>query len=291
MTGYIGVGDRIQLTQSNTNYFIVTAISVSAGVTTITLFGGVVPIVLTAAHAHSSGAVTSIACTALPASIASGQLIYMPNGDTPQINGAPAAGATTINLISSTPGTALTGWNVNDTAYAPRYFVGNSTISTPMYSHVKNPYGFNADPEFWTLISGSTSYVSVGNPTSNTWYATGQELAVPIGVWEEELEASLYVSGSNSVGQCDMLATAAASQNAQDDVYFTVGSFFLGSATYTTGAATFDTLTCKRRTSRSAGVTLWMNMSTTASGASMTIGLYGTAPFRPHTITARCGYL
>ena len=55
--------------------------------------------------------------------------------------------------------------------------------------------------------------------------------------------------------------------------------------------STFNTLTCKRRTSRSAGVTLWMNMETTAIGTSMTIGLYGVAPFRPHTITARCGYL
>ena len=77
--------------------------------------------------------------------------------------------------------------------------LNNETISTPYYSSLKVPFGFDANPTNWTLqVVESGSSTTVSNPnaiTGGTWNATGISLAVPIGVWRMAYNSTIQGNG------------------------------------------------------------------------------------------------
>ena len=289
VTGSIYVGDRIQLTNNSlTQYFIVTAISYSSPNTTITLFGGTIsPIVLSAAHTHAGGAITSFAVKALPYPVASGAIVTMPNGDQVTTSAAATAGATTIDIDSFTPSATL-GWAANDVCYANNYILANSAITSPAFSHVYNPAGMNMAKQLWTLRVGSASYVDKANPTNGTWYASGISLAVPIGVWVEIFNGTMYQAGTNTGGLAEMLATLAASSAAQDDLEMTVVQGAGGVSGFI-GSEDLSSFRAERDVTVGAAATHYINYQTDVSGTSATIGLDGG--YQPTTIQLRCAFV
>ena len=132
----IGVGDRIQLTQTTVEYFIVTAITSS----TITVYGG-----------------TS-------------------------------------------------------------YVLANAAISSPAYSHIKNPLGFPASPTNWTVEFTDTISRKQNTPAQNIWYNLGgaEQITIPIGLWRVYYEVfmdSYYASGLTNV-----FCTLSTANNSESDV-------------------------------------------------------------------------
>lgn len=62
--------------------------------------------------------------------------------------------------------------------------VANSAITSPYYSHNKNPFGFNIDPLKWTEQTTDITNATQASPVNGTWYNLGSlKLDVPIGAW------------------------------------------------------------------------------------------------------------
>lgn len=75
----------------------------------------------------------------------------------------------------------------------------NETVTSPVYSSIKVPFGFNADHSIWKLsltVSGQASVGAGGyvNPS-------GAGLTVPIGAWKMKLAAVQAQDNSGSDGQ------------------------------------------------------------------------------------------
>ncbi|RPI89755.1 MAG: hypothetical protein EHM40_20045, partial [Chloroflexi bacterium] len=83
------------------------------------------------------------------------------------------------------------------------YNLENEAISNPYYSHVKNPFGFPPSPAKWSESLADTTQRSRATPTQNTWYNAGTlSLALPIGVWEVELQATFGVVENSASSNC-----------------------------------------------------------------------------------------
>lgn len=108
------------------------------------------------------------------------------------------------------------------------YDVDNEAVSSPYYSHAKNPYGFDPDPEKWTLKITDTTDYSQSSPTQNTWYEFFT-FSAPIGKWAIKFNGEIY--GISSAGQtaADVWITIADSTaSAGDDE--TVSRSYVGGA-------------------------------------------------------------
>jgi hypothetical protein len=96
-------------------------------------------------------------------------------------------GGTKYGIITAVAATLLTIFFPSGTT------LNNETISTPYYSTLKIPYGFNPDPSIWSLQYLNTSDVSTSGNTANTWYfLAGHSLVVPVGAWRVSLRVYLY---------------------------------------------------------------------------------------------------
>ncbi len=153
MTGKIGVGDRIKLTQTTSKYFIVTKMGTfSAGATLITVYGGT------------------------------------------------------------------------------DFTLANAAISSPFYSHEKVPFGFNPDPDKWTVSTITTDSPTKTSPAANTWYGdtgltpTGPSISIPIGAWRVwyrcVADVNITLAAVAAVGSRLTMSTA---NNSESDAEFTTG--------------------------------------------------------------------
>lgn len=58
----------------------------------------------------------------------------------------------------------------------------NEAITSPVYSALDSPVGFNKDPELWTLITRKTTRTTQG-ASVNTYYNIGGNLPIGVGKW------------------------------------------------------------------------------------------------------------
>lgn len=89
--------------------------------------------------------------------------------------------------------------------------LANAAISSPYYSHFKNPLGFPLSPALWTETLSDTSHVSQASPTASTWYNPGSlSLSIPIGMWNIHTKGRVYAShaGTTNLGIRSTLSTA-----------------------------------------------------------------------------------
>lgn len=82
--------------------------------------------------------------------------------------GAYSAGATLVTVFGGTD-----------------YTLANTSITSPLYSHIKNAFGFPASPAKWTISLTDTSTRSQASPVASTWYNLGNNaFTIPIGLWK-----------------------------------------------------------------------------------------------------------
>lgn len=80
--------------------------------------------------------------------------------------------------------------------------VGTAAVTSPSYSHVKNPYGFNSDPAKWMITVKETGNCGKASPAQNVWYGdtglstTGPKISVPIGAWKPGWKALMEVTAT-----------------------------------------------------------------------------------------------
>lgn len=64
------------------------------------------------------------------------------------------------------------------------HLLANSAISANYYSTAKEPFGFPAEINKWTMYYSSTTSVNQATPTINVWYnIDNRKLDIPIGSW------------------------------------------------------------------------------------------------------------
>lgn len=86
-------------------------------------------------------------------------------------------GGTKYALITAVTSTTVTLFFPVGTTFV------NETITSPVYSSIKAPYGFNADPAQWMLEVTSTSNATI-TTSDPTWANNGGiSLAIPVGAW------------------------------------------------------------------------------------------------------------
>jgi len=102
--------------------------------------------------------------------------------------------------------------------------LANETITSPVYSALKSPYGFDADPANWQLEIIDTTARQSNTPTKGAWYLpTGStcSLAIGIGKWWVEYYAANRVHGSASSTWCFANTTLSTTTNSETDNNFT----------------------------------------------------------------------
>lgn len=174
-----------------------------------------------------------------------------------------ATGGTKYAIIHAVSTTTLTLFMGRD------YTLTNEAISTPVYSPLDTPFGFNKDPQAWTVSYDRTDSASQASPAASTWYNIGgSSLAVGIGVWRLEYGVTMesQSSGNSYTVQQSTLSTATNTANSNNR--FNIKSF--GNGSNATGAAHFasDTVTISSNT------TFYLNFSTNTT-ATTNIQVYG----------------
>jgi len=143
------------------------------------------------------------------------------------------------------------------------FMLVNSTISSPHYSSVKVPFGFNSNPDKWSVIVTDTANRSQSSPTGSPTYYNWFNIVVPIGTWKVGYRIILSANVvSTSVSAYSSLSTT---NNTATDSDMTV---FIRYTFVTSESHSFDTLVTAEKvyelTSKS---TRYMNIASNFTGS------------------------
>lgn len=107
-------------------------------------------------------------------------------------NTAQGTGSVTVNKtalitnvgVYSGGNTLVTSWGGTD------YSLANATISLPKYSNEKVPFGFQSNPDKWSVLLTDSTTAIKNSPSATTWYNLGVDggtvalsIVAPIGQW------------------------------------------------------------------------------------------------------------
>jgi hypothetical protein len=296
-TQYLQLGDRIQLTNNGiTQYFIVTNIGLFNGANTlVTLYGGNVPVYLTASHANGGGAVANLGVGngrggGLDYAVPAGSTLQFTNGDTAVTTAGAAAGASNIVLNPAvTPSATGGGWFSGQAVACTNYILANSAITAVSYSHQKTPFGFNVDEALWTQIMSDSQNRLQATPTSGTWYNPGAlQLLIPLGAWQIAYQAECYAPSTAASNNIQPWTTLSTTTNSETDHQFTSGLAAVASGTSL--SAFIVPSTARKYVRLTSAATYYLLCTYNATGGA-DIGFTGGATSGQTSIWARCAYL
>lgn len=189
----------------------------------------------------------------------------------------------------------FTGTNTYLNLYGGTDFTLNVTgaITNPYYSWEKSPFGFNTNPDKWTVSTITTDSPAKSSPSSATWYGgsgltpTGPSINVPIGAWrvfyKVVVDLSITLAAVAAVGSRVTLSTA---NNSESDVEMTTAVSVSMPIAADTQRATYI---AEKIINVASKTQYFLNMFTGNSGAtSLTMN---TAGVFQNVIKAVCAYL
>jgi hypothetical protein len=126
-----------------------------------------------------------------------------------------------VTKVTASTVTVFTGtdWNIP-----------NITLSTPYYSSMKVPFGFNAQNDKWCVTTiGRISGIQ-SSPSLNTWYNAGVlNLSIPTGAWRVGQVAT--IDGQKSATTAvDVYGTLSTANNTESNPEFTTFSYVSGAS-------------------------------------------------------------
>lgn len=144
-----------------------------------------------------------------------------------------STGGTKYGIITKVASTTLTVFFPSGTT------LNNETISTPYYSSLYAPYGFDTDPTLWSLEVTDTTNRTQSSPTYTNYYNLGSiSLTVPIGVWDIRAKGQFGSQRNNSF---DNAAYVALSKSSSTETETDCGYYaYNGSGNSTTTASSLD---------------------------------------------------
>lgn len=161
------------------------------------------------------------------------------------------------------------------------YVLDNAGITLPFYSMV-NPFGFDMNPDSWTIQVVSNSNRLKHSPTGGTWY-NAESIDIPLGIWEVDFKALCgdnYSSGTGR-GSGVTLSTEADSETNPDWTTYIY--------TYETNPMIHHIMYPQILVADSAGSYYLNYQPSSSTGGTNDIGIWG-ALYRT-IIRARCAYL
>lgn len=125
-------------------------------------------------------------------------------------------GGTKYGIIVAVTTTTLTVFFPSGTTFT------NETITSPVYSSIKVPYGFNDAPENWTVQTTWNSEDLQSSPTTNTWYNPGSHsLLVPVGSWRLGYSVASFINSTASQTDAQIETSLSTSASSESDADFT----------------------------------------------------------------------
>ena len=105
------------------------------------------------------------------------------------------------------------------------YDVDNETITNPHYSHQKNPYGFDSNPDKWSITTTDSTRRNTGSYTANNFVydsSGNTQITLGIGVWNIAYKALIIGFLSSGNNQINITASLSTSNSSESDSDFTV---------------------------------------------------------------------
>jgi len=119
-------------------------------------------------------------------------------------------------IITKVAATALTVFMNTD------YDFDNEAITSPFYSPMTTPFGFDADIDKYTVEKKDTSLQSQVSPTADTWYNLGSiSIDIPVGCWRVYYQVAA-MADLDPVTTLSILATLSTANNSESDAEWTV---------------------------------------------------------------------
>jgi len=161
---------------------------------------------LTTLTYSSYGSTSKVGVLASSADITS----YVQRGD--RIKFSQTTGGTKYGIIQKVTSTLVTVYFGTD------YSLANETITSPTFSKLKSPQGFDTNPAKWTREYTDNVERIQGSPVNNTWYNNGApQLVIGVGLWR----TSFYLqAGSNTISgtaRVDTRVTLSTTNNGETD--------------------------------------------------------------------------
>lgn len=109
--------------------------------------------------------------------------------------------------------TLVTFWGGTD------FSLANATVSSPYYSNMKVPFGFNPSVDKWSVLLSDANTQTQSSPAAATWYNLGSlSLSIPIGSWKVNYSLSVEVVATYAAAaSVPMRATLSTSSSAESD--------------------------------------------------------------------------
>lgn len=189
----------------------------------------------------------------------------------------------------------FTGTATQINLYGGTDFTLNITgaITSPYFSWEKSPFGFNTNPDKWTVSTITTDSPTKASPAAATWYGgsglspTGPSLTIPIGAWrvyyKVVVDLSITLVAIAAAGARVTLSTA---NNSESDIEMTSAVSVSMPIAADTQRATYVSEKIINLTSKTQ---YFLNMFTGNAGAtSLTMN---TAAVFQNIIKSVCAYL
>lgn len=191
-------------------------------------------------------------------------------------------GGTKYAIITAVTTTTLTLFFPSGTTF------NNETVTSPVYSSIKAPYGFNLDAAVWELAyTSSTDDSASAAPASGTWYQVpSAQLVVPVGSWFLGYHGSAAGVG-NASAALRFKATLATANNTESDSGL---STYLGLTNTNTTPVIIGLMAREKSILLGSQTTYYLNMARSTGGGAMSVlSMQGSQA--PTRIYARCAYL
>ena len=192
-----------------------------------------------------------------------------------------AAITVTKNFIVTLPPTYSGGVTTVTLYGGTDFYLTNSTISNVYYSGQKIPYGFNINPDKWTVLITDIINHDQGAATVDIWYNTGSNIiSVPIGLWHGSYKVSAWQTNSGVIPGVG--TTLSEANNSESNPFLTSIWYFSGIGLGVASLSAKSIIKVYTRTP------YYLNIKAISTGATHLEMLNTYAPMRTEII---CAYL
>lgn len=189
-------------------------------------------------------------------------------------------GGTKYGIITYVTSTTLTIFFPSGVTFT------NETITSPVYSSIKVPYGFNTDPSVWELTYGVTSNTATNVGSFNNWVNPGgANVSVGPGAWKVSIRGSMTQVNSSASGQFSRAGIGTTNNSVVDNDCFQTTYVRTGSTS--SGAIPFS---LEKYFVNTSATTYYMNATAETGAGTVQVGFLGGINGNA-LLKALCAYL
>ncbi len=160
----------------------------------------------------------------------------------------------------------------------------NEAITSPSYSTVKVPFGFDASPTMWERLATDTTQRSQASPVSGTWYNMGSfSLSLGVGAWD--LSYRVTRQHNSGVASAKIYSALSSANNSESDSELSAAAELANTSATIAGVSW--SLYARKVVLLSSATTYYANTKTTVASGT----IYARGDDAKETIRAISAYL